>query len=106
MTSDQHLPSGDRDGRGADLRHLQLRVDGLDHAHRGRRRHHGGPGELGRWRHGSLYISIIYIIYAMLLLGRGPGLRGLQRGQRDEGVRVPAVLPDHADQGPAQHRRR
>ena len=53
----------------------------------------------------SIYLYY-YIIYAMLLLGRGPGLRGLQRGQRDEGVRVPAVLPDHADQGPAQHRRR
>ena len=72
MTSDQHLPSGDRDGRGADLRHLQLRVDGLDHAHRGRRRHHGGPGELGRWRHGPLSVYLYYLCYAPSRAGSRP----------------------------------
>ena len=33
--ADEHVPVGDRHWRGADLRHLHLRVDGLDHAHRG-----------------------------------------------------------------------
>ena len=33
--TDEHLPNGGCDGRGADVRHLHLRVDGLDDAHRG-----------------------------------------------------------------------
>ena len=32
---DQHLPSNYRNGRGSNLRNLHLRVDGLDHPHRG-----------------------------------------------------------------------
>ena len=47
--ADQHLPNGGCDGRGADVRHLHLRVDGLDDAHRGRRRlHRDASGPTGQ----------------------------------------------------------
>ena len=78
LFSDKHVPSSDRDGRGEELRHLQLRVDGLDHAHRGGGRHHGGPG-------------------------RGPRLRGIQCRKRNQGLRVPTLLPDNPNPRPSLH---